>query len=58
MNKKGQELNPVGVLMAIVGAIIGLILSGQMGAGIVMRIITVAITAIACYFIASNISNG
>ena len=60
LNKRGQidfdDLNVPGILFAIVGAFIGLIVAAKMGAGIFIKIATVLVTAIACYFVGGKIS--
>lgn len=54
-NKKSQDVNLGGVLMAIVGFFVAFIMAKAMGAGIVYRIIVSCITSVACYFVASGI---
>lgn len=58
MKKKAQfEVEPLPVLMGIIGAILGFIMAGRMGSGIIMKLLTTIITGVACYFIAWGIAN-
>jgi len=57
MNNKGQEVNPVGVVMGLVGGAFAFWMAGTMGSGIVTRVITGLLTVVACYFLASAIMN-
>lgn len=56
-NKKAQEfdLSMGGVLMGILGAVIGILIVKQMPTNIFMKILSVGVTAIVCYFIAAKI---
>lgn len=51
MNKLGQldEINPVYILMAIVGGLVGWFVAGRASTGIFLPILTGALSAIACY---------
>lgn len=57
MNKRGQEINPIGILMGIVGGAFAFWMAGSMGSGTIMRGFTGIATAVVCYFMASYIIN-
>ncbi len=57
MNKKGLELAPFPIIMGIIGAVISWIMSSRMESGIIMKIITVVLTAATCYGLAYFMSN-
>ena len=57
MNNKAQEVNPVGILMAVIGTVATWIMAGRMGAGFFYKLITTIITGVACYFLAWKIAD-
>ncbi len=58
MNKLAQmEFNPGALLMSILGAVLAFVMAGRMEASIGMKIVTVLVTGVSCYFIASIITN-
>ena len=57
MNKLAQELNPIGIVMGVVGALLGYIMAGRMEVGILMKLITAVVTGIICYIVSTAIAN-
>jgi len=58
MNKRAQmDIEPIPVLLGIVGGISAYIMAGRMEAGIVMKIVTGVLTAGVCYFIGYMAAN-
>lgn len=53
-----DDINIVGIVFALIGAGIGIIVSKGMGSGLAMRLIAALICAIACYFIGGKIADG
>ena len=56
MNQRGQ-IEPVPLLMGIVGGVIGWILAGRMDVSFLYQIVTTLITMVSCYFLAYFIAN-
>ena len=56
-NKKAQleEINLVGVIFAIIGGLLSIIITNKMTGGIFLKILGFAITAVVCYFVAGKI---
>jgi len=52
-----DEINPIAVLLAIVGFFIAIMTSNSMGASGIGKIVTGVIVGIVCYFLASTIGN-
>lgn len=61
MNKKAQiefdDLNWAGIVFAVVAFGIGVIVSKQMGSGVVMRLVAGVVCAIAAYFVGGKIAD-
>jgi hypothetical protein len=53
-----DDINVVGVLFAVIGFGIGIIVSKSMESGLVMRIAAGFVCAIACYFIGGKLADG
>ena len=53
-----DDINIVGVIFGLVGAGIGIIMAKQMGSGIVIRLLSGLVCAVACYFIGGKIADG
>ena len=58
MYKKGQldEVSIPGILFAVIAGGIGIIVSKQMGSGVVMRLISALVCAVVAYFVGSKVS--
>lgn len=60
LSKKGQfdldDMNLAGIVFAIIGFGIGILVSKSMGSGVVMRIVAGIICAIAAYFVGGKIA--
>ena len=57
-SKKAQmDLNPVAVLMAVLGAAFAFYLAGRMDAGFFLKLITALATGVVCYFIVIMLGN-
>lgn len=52
-----DDINIVGVLFAVVGAIIGIIIAKKMGNALVARLLVGAVVGIICYFVGSKIAS-
>lgn len=58
MNNLGQfELEPIPLLMGIGGGVLSWIMASRMQTSIIGKLFTVAVTAIACYFLAKFIAD-
>jgi len=56
-NKRGQEVNPVGVMMGCIGGIAAYIMAGRMETGVVGSIFIGLVTLVVCYFLVTRIAN-
>lgn len=62
MFKKGQmdfdDINIVGIVFALIGFGIGIIVSKSMGSGLTMRLVAGFVCAVACYFVGGKLADG
>jgi len=64
MNKKGQvfEMDDpatwVGIIGALIGAGIGILVTKSMEGGLVLRLMSALVCAVVCFFIAQKITDG
>jgi hypothetical protein len=57
LNKKAQlDLEPIPILLGLVGGAFAFYMAGTMGAGIVLKIMTALATAVVCYIIVNVMS--
>ena len=52
-----DDIDPVGILFAVIGLGIGVIIAQKMGNGVPARIIVGVLVGFACYFIGSKIAS-
>lgn len=53
-----DDINIFGIIFALIGAGIGIIVSKSMGGGVGLRLISALICAVACYFVGGKIADG
>ena len=62
MNKKAQgefdDISIPGIVFALIGAGVGIIVANQAGRTVIFRILSGIICATACYFVGSKIADG
>ena len=51
-----DDINPIGILLGMVGLIIAVIISKKMGSPVPMRIITGIVVGVVCYFVGGKIT--
>ena len=55
MNKHAQEINIIGIIGGLIGGAISIIVTKNMGGGLILKLMSCALTGIVCYFVASKI---
>ena len=55
--KNKAQVEPIPLIMGVLGAGIGFVISSRMDSGIAMRVASTLITGVACYFLSYFISN-
>jgi hypothetical protein len=58
MNKKAQlfeEIHPVALIMGILGGLLGVYMANSMGAGLLMKLVILAVVGVVCFAVSNVI---
>jgi uncharacterized membrane protein YeaQ/YmgE (transglycosylase-associated protein family) len=56
MENKKAQVEPVPLVMGIIGSVLALMMASKMGSGIIMKMLTTVITGVVCYFVSLFLS--